>query len=514
VIKSEATGNNEVPDAAQKPANRSLRAAKLVGGGIVFLALVYVALLIPEPRASVSRGAGRQPFIWKQDPFWFELEKKFNQARAEGCQTLLSRIDIDLAAIQSLLGQCSGKPLAPEDSVFAGLETDLFRLAPLVAACPQRLNEYITLATRARSEVKIQSQYWDLNAASTRQRLYRLLFGTRMALEEVMLQAPPSVEIPQSIPGSDVASRTPSVRLLGITLHSGDILVSRGGAPTSALIARGNDYPGSFSHVALLHVDEKSGQAAVIESHIERGVAVASLEEYLADKKLRIVVLRLRADLPEIVADPMLPHKAAASAMLNATSRHIPYDFAMDYQDHGAQFCSEVVSAAYEPTGVRLWKGMTFISSPAVAGWLGSVGVRHFETQEPADLEYDSQLCVVAEWRDRNTLFKAHVDDAVTDVMLEEAKPGEPLPYQPGLLPVTRLAKAYSFILNRLGKIGPIPEGMSATTALRVQKFRNDHAARARRVLQQAEEFKRTKGYTPPFWELTKMVQQAKPEPR
>src|SRR5207248_8921424 len=101
-----------------------------------------------------------------------------------------------------------------------------------------------------------------------------------------------------------------SVRFLGMDLHSGDILVSRGGAPTSALIARGNDYPGSFSHVALLHVDEKSGRASVIEAHIERGVAVSSLEQYLADKKLRIVVLRLCPELLELVADPMLPHKA------------------------------------------------------------------------------------------------------------------------------------------------------------------------------------------------------------
>src|SRR5258706_7504171 len=123
-----------------------------------------------------------------------------------------------------------------------------------------------------------------------------------MALEEVTLEAPSPFEIPESIRGVDVASQTPSGPVLGSSLHSGDILVSRGGAPTSALIARGNDYPGSFSHVALLHVDEKSGRASVIESHIERGVAIASVAEYLADKKLRVLVLRLRPDLPELDA--------------------------------------------------------------------------------------------------------------------------------------------------------------------------------------------------------------------
>src|SRR5258706_1244782 len=159
---------------APKPANRWLRAAKLLGGGVIFLVLAYLALLVPEPRGPVARGAGKQPFIWKQDPFWFELERQFNQARAEGCQTLLTRIDADLDAVQRLVGQCSGNYLPPEAPVFADLESGLFRLAPLVAACPQRLTDYIALATPARSELRIQSQHCDLNAASPRQRLYRL----------------------------------------------------------------------------------------------------------------------------------------------------------------------------------------------------------------------------------------------------------------------------------------------------------------------------------------------------
>jgi len=330
-----------------------------------------------------------------------------------------------------------------------------------------------------------------------------------MALEEVMLQTPASVEIPQSIPGAPIESRTPSASFLATRVHSGDILLSRGGAPTSALIARGNDYPGSFSHVALVHVEEYSNRAFVIESHIERGVTVSSLEDYLASKKLRIVLLRLRPELPELLADPMLPHKAAASARAHAESTHIPYDFAMDYQRHDAQFCSEVVSAAYEPVGIHLWQGMTFISSPTVAAWLGSLGVKYFETVEPADLEYDSQLGVVAEWRDLETLFKAHVDDVVTDVMLEEAKPGEALPYQILLLPGTRLVKAYSFALNCFGKAGPIPEGMSATTALRVKRFRNAHAAMVGQVLARSEEFKKAHGYNPPFWTLRNLAQKA-----
>jgi len=296
----------------------------------------------------------------------------------------------------------------------------------------------------------------------------------------------------------------------GVTLRSGDILVSRGGAAASALIARGNDFVGNFSHIALVHVDETTHMVSVIESHIECGVVVGPLEKYIRDTKVRIMVLRLRADLPQVVADPLLPHRAAAYAMREATNRHIPYDFAMDYADPAKQFCSEVASAAYQAHGIKLWMGVSYLSTPGVTSWLSALGVRHFETQEPADLEYDPQLRVVAEWRDPEALFKDHVDNAVIDAMLERAEAGEPLGYNRWLLPTARLAKAYSVLKNWFGGVGPVPEGMSATTALRVDRLKTNHAMLYARVIESAEKFKVERGYAPPYWELVRLAREAR----
>ena len=491
------------------PTKTFARLRKLLLRGAGLLALLYLALLIPGPTPVISGGAGKAPFAWKQDPLWAELESRFRESRAAGCPALAGQINQALQEGSRLLDGISGKTLEPDAGEFRVLESNVFQLAPLVAVCPQHLPDYAALIFRTRAELKRQSRQWDMNSAPARQRIYRLLFGGRIALEEAMLQSPSGTSALELALCTDEPSRTPAVSVLGLPLHSGDILVSRGGAPTSALIARGNDYPGNFSHVALLHVDEKTGRASVVESHIEKGVAVASMDEYLQDKKLRIMALRLRADLPALMADPLLPHTAAAAGLAEAKRRHIPYDFAMDSRNHDALFCSEVAAAAYEQAGVRLWMGVSFISSPVVTAWLGSLGVRHFETQEPADLEYDPQLCVVAEWRDRTALFKAHVDDAVTDAMLEEAGPGKPLDYPVPWLPLSRLAKAWSVVLNAVGKVGPIPEGMSATAALRVKKYRADHNALADRLLTVAEDFKKERGYVPPYWELLSLARQA-----
>jgi hypothetical protein len=397
----------------------------------------------------------------------------------------------------------------PSDTLLTSLESALFAMAPAVAICPDRAQQYLGLVAWMRSALKDQTLRWDMNDVVTRQRTYRLLYGGRAATEEVLLQVPKD-NIPALMAGDDEPSQTPGAEILGVRIHSGDILVSRGGAPVSALIARGNDYPGNFSHVALVYVDPDSLVPRVIEAHIERGVVISSFENYLEDTKLRVMVLRLRSDLPFMVADPGLPHRAAQLALSRVQRRHIPYDFAMDTQDTSGMFCSEVVSSAYAAMGVKLWMGMSTISNAGVARWLAGFGVRHFETQEPSDLEYDPQLRVVAEWRDPDALLKDHIDNAITESLLEGASAGEMIPVRWYLLPIVRIVKAYSVLLNMMGKVGPIPEGMSSTSSLRHVWLVDRHERMRDGILHRVEEFRREKGYTPPYWELLKMAREEK----
>ena len=480
----------------------------------VGLVCAAVALtFVPWPEPAAPAGAGGRPFAWEQDERWRALEASFRRARETGCVSVTPRAEGMLGEGRRLVADAASAQLGPDSLLLDEIERSLFDLAPMIAACPEKIPDYVILVTRVRSVVKEQSRHWDMRLEATRARMYRLLYGGRAALEEVMLQAPPGV-LPPLVRGDDELSVTPSAEVLGVKVHSGDILVSRGGAPTSALIARGNDYPGNFSHVALLHIDERSHTTSVVEAHIERGVAVSSLADYLKDVKLRVMVLRLRSDLPKVIADPLLPHRAAGAALEETRRRHIPYDFQMDFADHSKLFCSEVASAAYARFGVTLWMGLSRISSPGLARWLSGFGVRRFETQEPSDLEYDPQLTVVAEWRDPQTLFADHIDNAVVDAMLEAAEEGETLGYPLPLLPVARAAKAYSSLLNAVGLVGPVPEGLSAAGALRNRHFSRTHFAIKQRLAVLASEFETEHGYRPPYWELVNLARRGRAELR
>src|SRR5206468_4771971 len=108
--------------------------------------------------------------------------------------------------------------LACGDVQFDALETNLFLLAPMVAACPKQLPGYLKLYTTMREAVKRQSEHWDMESAEARERTYRLLFGGRAALEEVMLQAPAGL-VPALLDGADEPSRTPATNVLGVVIH-------------------------------------------------------------------------------------------------------------------------------------------------------------------------------------------------------------------------------------------------------------------------------------------------------
>lgn len=476
-------------------------------GALVAGVLVAAALLVPAPTPAVPPAASGEPFVWGEDDFFRALEARFDAARQEGCAANAPAREGGLVNLEAGVEWVAAGGHGPEEARFDDLERDLFTVAPLVAACPSAATRFTDAARRLRAALKQQSRSWDVSTPAARRRVYRVLYGSRTAVEEILLQRDPG-ETDALTLGTDVPSATPSASFQNVEIHSGDILVSRGGAPTSALIARGNDYPGNFSHIAFVHVSE-DGAVSILESHIEVGLVISPVETYLADKKLRVLLLRLPPDLPALVADPMLPHRAATAALEEAQTRHVPYDFAMDYDDPSKKFCSEVASAPYGDLDVHLWEGLTSMSGTGVASWLSSFGVRHFETHGPSDLEYDPKVVVVAEWRDPETLFDDHIDNAILDAMLEGAERGDPMDYNYPMLPVARLAKAYSATLNLFGAAGPVPEGMSATTALRAEWLAARHAAVKEGVDRRVEAFRSEHGYTPPYWDLLDMAREA-----
>ena len=474
------------------------RIALFAVGAVVLIALPLAT--VPERPPTIAPSEGT-PFVWDAQPLWDSLEQQFRVARAD-CTPAGPAVDHLRADAEAL-------PLdaGPDHLALMALEDAAFEAAALAAACPDHADAFVAAADLARRQVKEAARTWDLDS-DARDRLYRLLYGTRLATEEVSLRRTGGPVAFDRL--DDVPSAAPSIEVQGVRIHSGDLLVSRGGAPTSALIARGNDRPGNFSHVALAHVDAETGAASVVEAHIESGVGIFTAEQYLADTKLRVLVLRLRPDDPAVQADPLVAHRAAEAAYAAARAGHIPYDFGMDSTDDAKQFCSEVPLHGYRAVGIELWPGPTTVSDAGTMGLFAAFGVRTSKLLAPSDLEYSPRLVAAAEWRDTEQLRKDRIDNAVIDAMISRVGTKDGLPAaQPHLLPPARAAKAWSWLLNRMGKKGPIPEGMSASRALRVRSMSWRHGVIRERLEELLAEREAADGYVAPYWTVVALAEQA-----
>lgn len=471
------------------------------------LILIYGLLLIPNSNlVTIATEGNSTPFIWNQDDRWYGLEDQFNLIRESSNLVDVDKINAGIELMKEILDALEKESFSSDDERLDILLDIFFETAPFVAAQVKQEPAFFEIYDRSRRVLKAASINWDVDLLETRTSLYKVMFGMRATVEEVLLQS--KNEIEPVIYVTEEASATPSTELFGITVHSGDLLVSRGGAEVSALISRGNDFPGNFSHVALIYVEEGTNIAYLIEAHIERGVAIASAYEYVNDGKQRFMVLRPRADLPELLEDPMLPHFAAQDVYEEVNARHIPYDFKMDFYDSEKMFCSEVGSYAYKKRGIKLWESESTISSNGVITLLNTFGVENFVTQMPSDLEYDPKLSVVAEWRDTNALYDDHVYNAVIDAMLECAELEVEIEVNEWMLPAVRLVKGYSLVKNLMGKEGPIPAGMNATQALKSDAFIKRHEDLKMMTNFDIQEFLKKEDYIPPYWEMFRMARE------
>ena len=133
-----------------------MRKRKIAAGIVLAVFVLFALLSIPAADPVIAQSAAGQPFTWKQDTTWNALETAFRQARSVGCDGLKAPIDGDFRKGRQTLASIAAATFGPNAPVFSELENNLFSLGTMVAACPERLLDYIYLVTRTRSLLKRQ----------------------------------------------------------------------------------------------------------------------------------------------------------------------------------------------------------------------------------------------------------------------------------------------------------------------------------------------------------------------
>ncbi|MFZ9888672.1 MAG: hypothetical protein ACO3JL_14325, partial [Myxococcota bacterium] len=183
---------------------------------------VLAVLLWPEP-SRPREGAGAAPFRWGHDELFRELEQRFVRESTAGCSLAkAASLEQENVALRAVVEEIVASSPAPADSRLVAIEQQLFQLSARHGACPEHAPAFAELVMSVRRAYKALSRSWDLQDAVAAERLYRLLYGARAALEELVL-AMPAAEVPALLRSSDVPSATPSTIVEGVRVHSGDL---------------------------------------------------------------------------------------------------------------------------------------------------------------------------------------------------------------------------------------------------------------------------------------------------
>lgn len=208
-------------------------------------------------------------------------------------------------------------------------------------------------------------------------------------------------------------------------LKSGDVILSRGNAFSSAAIARigSNDY--QFSHLSFVYKEPESQETYTTEAHIEIGSVTAPVIEHVNSKNAREVVFRYQdADVAHRASKYMYDRVLAKQK----TKKTIEYDFTMNYRDDERLFCSEIISSAFKNILPDADYFPTFKSTftPGMIPFLNTIGVPatkenlgKLDVFSPGDIQFDPRFELVAEWRNPKKMEENRLKDFILTKIFE-----------------------------------------------------------------------------------------------
>ena len=200
-------------------------------------------------------------------------------------------------------------------------------------------------------------------------------------------------------------------------LKSGDIILSRGKAYTSAAISSLGEFDTQFSHLSVVYRDD-SGKLWTVESHIEVGAFVRPIEDHINDKNFRSVIYRFDDEYLAYEASKFIYFKVKNAS---DTTGNIFYDFAFDQESSENLFCSEIASHAFDHVSrdqVRLPMFKSKLQSRKPR-FVQKLGIKSLESFVPSDIEVDPRFKMLAEWKHAAGIQDALEKDAVLRAMYE-----------------------------------------------------------------------------------------------
>lgn len=208
-------------------------------------------------------------------------------------------------------------------------------------------------------------------------------------------------------------------------LKSGDVILSRGNAFSSAAIARIGQSDYQFSHLSFVYKELESKEVFTTEAHIEIGSVIAPIIEHINGKNAREVVFRYYDEKLSSEASKLIYNRVKDEQIKGV---NIQYDFSMNFKDSSKLFCSEIIASGFKMAAPNEDYLPMFKSrfSSGIIPFLNTIGVpatkenvQTLEVFSPGDIQFDPRFELVAEWRNPRKMEESRYKDFILTKVFE-----------------------------------------------------------------------------------------------
>jgi hypothetical protein len=214
--------------------------------------------------------------------------------------------------------------------------------------------------------------------------------------------------------------------------------------------------------LGLILVDGDSSY--YISSSANAGLRTIKFDDFISRPFARRLNLRLRDDLPEIIANPAIPHQAAKFIYNLSAQRSIDYDFTLSQLKRIALCEIGMLKYAYEGQSLTFITTFSPLNNEFIYG-LRRLGIRNEKLVSVSEIQYHPSIEVVGLQLSGEGIKIRNLEMAASAAGLAtiNATRMKSLRWR---LPYYRILKGYSHLVGLFGNTPVIPNGMAPETAL------------------------------------------------
>jgi len=464
-----------------------------IGSRASVLIIIYLLLSVPNTKYQYfnEEAPGAIPFSASSDKLitdYISIVRSYSDVEKS------SQYDSLIAQLSYKLNMLKSETLDSKSLIIDAISHDFGRAAAIVSLSSDDPESLLESLWFWRTYLKEQSIFWDINNEDQKKRLASSISFIGQCEDFIATnRGLHYTKLTETSASFDTSSTLENI-------VSGDFLLSSHDISYS-YFEQAKSIPELSTSIGLVVIN---GDSSFYTSATPTdGLHITATSTFINKLFAKRVLLRLRDDIPEIIANPGIPHIAANFAYELAIQRDINYDFSSNQLKKTSLCEIGLLQFAYEGQDIEFITSFSPTNDAFVYS-LNRLGIRNNTGPASSEILFHPSIEVIGIQLSGENIKSRNLEmaSAIINLTTIDAKLMKSLRWK---LPYYRLLKGYSHLISLMGNTPPIAKGMAPETAL-IHNYINDKNEELLPILMEmASQFELKNNYFPTYRMLCEM---------